>query len=73
MPHDHVNIFRVARDACWIADVPDLKYCSPYNATVAEVAREIEIAMSLWLETAAENGAAIPQARYRPDPVHQAA
>lgn len=73
MPHYHVNIFWSDRDACWIADVPDLRYCSAHGETVADAAREIEIAMSLWLEVATENGDAIPEPRYRPEPVHQAA
>lgn len=73
MPHYHVNIFWSDRDGCWIADVPDLKYCSAHGATVAEAAREIEVAMSLWLEIAAENGDAIPEPRYQAEPVHQAA
>lgn len=73
MPHYHVNIFWSDRDACWIADVPDLKYCSAHGATVAEAAREIEDAMALWLEVAADNGDSIPTPHYRPDAVHQAA
>lgn len=73
MPHYHVNIFWSDRDACWIANVPDLKYCSAHGATVAEAAREIEIAMTLWLETASENGDAVPQPRYRPDALTEAA
>lgn len=73
IPHYHVNIFWSDRDGCWIADVPDLKYCSAHGATVAEAAREIEDAIALWLETAAEDGDAVPEARYRPDVVYQAA
>ncbi len=73
MPHYHVNIFWSDRDGCWIADVPDLKYCSAHGATVAEAAHEIEIAMEIWLESAVEHGDTIPEPRYRPAPVEHAA
>ncbi len=66
MPHYHVNIFWSDRDACWIADVPDLRYCSAHGATLAEAAREIEIAIDLWLEAAVAKGDAIPQPGYQP-------
>jgi predicted RNase H-like HicB family nuclease len=73
MPHYNVNIFWSDRDACWIADVPDLKYCSAHGASVAEAAREIEDAMALWLEAAQAGGDALPEPRYRPDlPTHAA-
>ncbi len=64
--HYHINLFWSAEDNCWIADVPDLKYCSAHGATVEEAAREIEIAMRLWLDVAAERGEVPPEPRYRP-------
>ncbi len=64
--HYHINLFWSAEDNCWIADVPDLKYCSAHGATAEEAAREIEIAMRLWLDVAAERGEAPPEPRYRP-------
>lgn len=73
MPHYHVNIFWSDRDACWIADVPDLRYCSAHGDTVAEAAREIEDAMALWLETAAASGDPAPEPCYRPESVSRAA
>src|SRR3546814_2101944 len=64
--HYHINLFWSDEDDCWIADVPDLKYCSAHGATAEEAAREIEIAMRLWLEVSAERGEEPPEPRYRP-------
>ena len=66
VPHYHINLFWSEDDACWIADVPDLKYCSAHGTTGEEAAREVQVAIKLWLEVAAERGEAPPPARYRP-------
>jgi predicted RNase H-like HicB family nuclease len=65
-PRYHINLFWSKKDDCWIADVPDLKYCSAHGDTVEEAAHEIQIALAAWLEVAAESGIPIPEARYRP-------
>jgi len=65
-PHYHINVFWSDEDSCWIADVPDLRGCSAHGDTPTEAITEAEVAMSLWLETAAERGLPIPQPRYRP-------
>jgi predicted RNase H-like HicB family nuclease len=58
----HINIFYRAADGEYIADIPDLKYCSASGETPEEVL----IAKALWLEVAQEKGLAIPEPRYRP-------
>ena len=73
MPHYHANILWSDRSACWIADVPDLRYCSAHGTSIADAAREIEIAISLWLETALDNGNLVPEPQYRPAMVQAAA
>jgi predicted RNase H-like HicB family nuclease len=35
-PHYHINVFWSDEDDCWIADVPDLRYCSAHGGTPAE-------------------------------------
>lgn len=65
-PRFHINLFWSDEDDCWIADVPDLKFCSAHGATAEEAAHEIEIAMKLWLESAHEHGDLVPEPRYRP-------
>ena len=55
-------------DACWVADVPDLTYCSAFSHSPEEALREIQVAMDGWLETARELGKPIPEPRHRPAP-----
>lgn len=62
----HINIFWSEEDGEYIADVPDLKYCSASGATPDEALREVLVAKSLWLEVAREKGLPIPEPRYRP-------
>ncbi|MBB5686262.1 type II toxin-antitoxin system HicB family antitoxin [Sphingobium boeckii] len=61
----HINLFWSDEDECWIADVPDLRYCSAHGDTPETAVAEIRIAMQLWLETAAERGLPFPEAKYR--------
>jgi predicted RNase H-like HicB family nuclease len=65
-PRYHINTFWSEGDGCWIADVPDLRYCSAHGDTPVEAMREAQEAIALWLETAAETGLPIPEPRYRP-------
>lgn len=60
------NVFWCREDECWIADVPDLRYCSAHGNTPAEAVAELEIAVAAWLEAARERGLPIPEPRYRP-------
>ena len=62
----HINVFYSQEDACYIADIPDLKYCSAHGDTPEEAVREVTVAKELWLASARENGYPIPKPRYRP-------
>ena len=62
----HINIFYSPDDEAYIADIPDLKYCSAHGETPQEALNEVLIAKEGWLEAARENGRDIPQPRYRP-------
>jgi predicted RNase H-like HicB family nuclease len=66
-PRYHMNVFWSEEDGCWIADVPDLRYCSAHGATPKEAVSEAEVAIELWLETADDTGVPIPAARYKPE------
>jgi len=66
MNHYHINVFWSDEDACWIADVPDLRFCSAHGETPEEAVREVQIAMDLWLEVAKERNRPIPTPTYRP-------
>lgn len=62
----HINIFYSQEDGEYIADIPDLKFCSASGATPEEALREVLEARALWLEAARENGKPVPEPRYRP-------
>ena len=64
-PHYHINVFWSDDDACWIADVPDLRYCSAHGDTAAEALESVQEAMLGWLEVARANGMTIPEPSYR--------
>ena len=62
----HINIFYSDEDEGYIADIPDLKFCSAFGDTPEEALREVLIAKTAWLEAALEEGKPIPSAKYRP-------
>lgn len=62
----NINVLWSADDGCWIADVPDLKYCSAHGDSPVEAIAEAQVAIELWLEVAKEKGLPIPEPRYRP-------
>lgn len=65
-PHYHINIFWSDKDGRWIADVPDLGFCSAHGATPLEAVEDVRVAIEAWIETARDEGLEIPQPRYRP-------
>ncbi len=62
----HINVFYSDEDECYIADIPDLKYCSAHGDTPEEAVHEVIAAKELWLEAARANGKPIPEPKYRP-------
>ena len=64
-PHYHINLFWSDDDGCWIADVPDLKYCSAHGDTPDEAIASVQDAMAGWIETAREFGDPIPAPKGR--------
>ena len=66
MPKYHINLCFSADDGCWVADVPDLRFCSAFGDTAEEALREVQKAMTNWLKVAKELRKPIPRPRYRP-------
>jgi len=66
MKHYHINIFYSQEDEGYIADIPDLKYCSAFGLTEEEALHEVLKAKEAWLEAAKLEGKAIPEPKYRP-------
>lgn len=61
-----INIFYSDEDEGYIADIPDLVYCSAFGATPEDALRELNVAKDAWLQAAAEAGKPIPRPRYKP-------
>ncbi|MEH2054659.1 MAG: type II toxin-antitoxin system HicB family antitoxin [Nostoc sp.] len=66
MKNYHINIFYSQEDEGYIADIPDLKYCSAFGSTEEEALREVLKAKEAWLDAAKIVGKLIPEPRYRP-------
>jgi predicted RNase H-like HicB family nuclease len=62
----HINIFYSEEDEAYIADIPDLKYCSAHGETPQEALEQVLVAKEAWLEVAREEGIPIPKPKYRP-------
>jgi predicted RNase H-like HicB family nuclease len=61
-----INIFHSEDDEGYIADIPDLQFCSACGDTPEEALKEVQIAKSVWLEAARTEGKPIPSPRYKP-------
>jgi predicted RNase H-like HicB family nuclease len=48
----HVNVFYSDEDSGYIADIPDLEYCSAFGGTPFEALQEVEKAKAAWLAAA---------------------
>ena len=62
----HINIFYSDEDEGYIADIPDLKYCSAFGITPNEALQQVLIAQRLWIEEARRSNLPIPEPQYRP-------
>ncbi len=66
MKEYHINIFYSDDDKCWVADIPDLMYCSAFGDTPEEALKESLIAKEAWLRAAREENKLIPPPKYEP-------
>lgn len=62
----HINIFYSEEDEGYIADIPDLKYCSAFGSTPEEALRQVQLAKAAWIEAARAEGKPVPPPRYKP-------
>lgn len=62
----HINVFYSTEDGCYIADIPDLRFCSACGDSPEKAVREVLRAKKAWLRTAKELGKRIPRPKYRP-------
>ncbi len=68
MPAYPINVFWNDEDQAWVADVPDLPYCSALGDTPHEAVAEVEVAVRAWLDAAKASGRQVPQPK--PPAVH---
>ena len=61
----HINIFWSEADGAYVADIPDLRFCSACGDTPEEAVHEVQIAKTAWLEVAKKRGKPIPKPKYR--------
>ena len=60
-----VEIFYSAEEEGYIANVPDLRYCSAFGETPEEALREVQVAIKLHLDVLGETGRSIPKPNSR--------
>lgn len=62
----HINLFYSEEDGCYVADIPDLTYCSAFGETRKEALAEVLKARDAWLKTARKHNKTVPDPSYRP-------
>jgi len=62
----HINIFYSDEDNGYIADIPDLRFCSAFGETPEEALREALVAKEVWIESAKAAGKRVPRPNYHP-------
>ena len=60
-----IHVFWSIEDDSWVADAPDLAYCSAVGDTPHEAVVELEIAITAWLDAATSSGRAVPEPSVR--------
>ena len=60
-----IDIFWSEEDGGYIANVPDLKYCSAFGDTYEKALQEVQVSMDLHLDTLREEGRPIPEPKVR--------
>ena len=55
-----MDVFWSDEDDAWVADIPDLAFCSAIGNTPHEAVAEVEVAIEAWLESARASGRPIP-------------
>ena len=58
-----INIFYSEEDNGYIANIPDLEYCSAFGDTPEKALQELLIAKKIWIESAQEKGIEVPEPR----------
>ncbi len=60
-----IEVFWSEEDQAWVADVPDLAFCTAHGPTPHDAVAEVEAAAEAWLKVARETGRPIPEPSQR--------
>ena len=63
-----IQVYWSDEDRAWIADVPDLPFCTAHGPTPHVAVAEVEQAVVAWLETAKAFGRLVPEPSPRAAP-----
>jgi predicted RNase H-like HicB family nuclease len=66
-----IEVFWSDEDECWIANIPDLRYCSAFGDTPQEALAEVLIAKGGWLDSMREMGSPLPEPSRSPAQIAQ--
>jgi len=61
----HINIFYSEEDEGYVADIPNLKYCSAFGEFPEKALSEVLRAKDAWLESARTHGKSVPEPHCR--------
>ncbi len=61
-----IVVFWSDEDGAWVADIPDLRFCSAFGDTPEQALAEVLVAKEAWLEVARANGDPIPEPTPKP-------
>jgi len=59
-PTYRIEVSWSSEDRVWVADVPDLPFCTAHGSTPHEAVEEVEQAVEAWLEAARATGRTPP-------------
>ncbi len=62
----HISIFYSDEDEGYIADIPDLQYCSAFGDSPEEALAEVLKAKKEWIDSARKNKKPVPEPHFRP-------
>jgi len=62
----YISIFYSEEDKAYVADIPDLTYCSAVGETPEQALQEVLQAKEAWIASAKASKKPIPSARFKP-------
>ena len=70
IPHYHINIFWSEEDACYVADIPDLKHCTGQGDSPREALEDVLETRDAWLDACSRWRRRNPRANLSGEPIN---